>query len=70
MVKSLSLSMAMIASVLASDAALAQGRDRVQVGQLSCDISGGVGLVVGSQRALNCTFTPAAGGPWSCMPGL
>jgi hypothetical protein len=31
---------------------------RVQVGQLTCSLSSGVGLIVGSQRNANCTFQP------------
>ncbi|HSV21964.1 MAG TPA: DUF992 domain-containing protein [Xanthobacteraceae bacterium] len=41
----------------------ATAQERVQAGQLTCDISGGVGLIFGSQRALNCTFTPSVPGP-------
>ena len=67
--KSLSLAIGVIATALAADAALAQGRDRVQVGQLTCGISGGIGLIVGSQRALNCTFAPAVGGPIEIYEG-
>jgi hypothetical protein len=40
----------------------AQG-SRVQVGQLSCAVSAGVGLLVGSQRNVNCTFQPDNGPP-------
>ena len=36
---------------------------RVQVGQLACSISAGVGLVVGSQRNVSCNFQPDAGPP-------
>jgi hypothetical protein len=36
---------------------------RVQVGQLACSISAGVGLVVGSQRNVNCNFEPDGGPP-------
>src|SRR6202140_5104060 len=36
---------------------------RVQVGQLSCSVSAGVGLIVGSQRNVNCTFQPDNGPP-------
>lgn len=31
------------------------------VGQLYCNVSGGVGLIVTSRRALNCEYTPASG---------
>src|SRR5690349_10482878 len=33
-----------------------------KVGTLSCDISGGVGMIVASQKAVRCMFTPSAGG--------
>ncbi len=36
---------------------------RVQVGKLACSISAGVGLVVGSQRNVNCNFQPDGGPP-------
>jgi hypothetical protein len=36
---------------------------RQQVGTLACDVSGGIGLIIGSQRSMNCTFTPAGPGP-------
>jgi len=50
-----------VLSTMVAGAAAAQGR--TQVGQLTCDISGGVGLIFGSQRTLNCTFTPSVPGP-------
>jgi hypothetical protein len=49
------------ASVLMAGTASAQGR--VQAGQLTCDISGGIGLIFGSQRTLNCSFSPSVPGP-------
>ena len=42
--------------------AMAQPR-RVQVGQLACSISAGVGLIVGSQRNVSCNFLPDGGPP-------
>ena len=42
--------------------AMAQ-EERVQAGTLGCDISAGIGLIIGSQRALNCAFTPSLPGP-------
>jgi hypothetical protein len=36
---------------------------RVQAGQLSCSISAGVGLVIGSQRNVTCNFQPNNGPP-------
>ena len=40
----------------------AQAQDRVQAGQLTCDVSAGIGLIIGSQRSMNCTFTPSIPG--------
>jgi hypothetical protein len=36
---------------------------RVQVGQLTCSLSSGIGLIVGSQRNVNCNFQPDGGPP-------
>jgi len=36
---------------------------RVQVGTLACSVSAGVGLIVGSQRNVSCTFQPDNGPP-------
>ncbi len=37
--------------------------NRVQVGQLTCSLSAGIGLIIGSQRNVNCTFQPDNGPP-------
>ncbi len=55
-----------LAAALASFAlspATAQGRDRVQAGALTCDISAGLGLIIGSKRDVTCIFTPTQPGP-------
>ena len=36
---------------------------RVQVGTLSCSVSAGIGLIVASQRNVNCNFQPDNGPP-------
>ena len=36
---------------------------RVEIGLLSCDIGGGVGLIIGSSKELACTFEPGGGRP-------
>lgn len=41
-------------------AAPAQAQDRVKVGVLNCDVSGGIGLIIGSQKTMSCRFTPSA----------
>jgi Protein of unknown function (DUF992) len=53
---------AAVAAIPAMVATSAVAQEHTQVGQLTCDISGGVGLVFGSQRTLNCTFTPSVPG--------
>jgi hypothetical protein len=39
--------------------AAAQPQDRVQAGVLNCDVSGGLGLIIGSQKEVTCQFLPA-----------
>jgi hypothetical protein len=38
-------------------------RDRVQVGSLECSLSSSIGLIVGSQKNVNCNFKPDGGPP-------
>lgn len=55
---------AAVAALSALIGGVAQAQtERLQAGQLTCDISGGFGLIIGSQRALSCTFTPSVFGP-------
>ena len=44
-------------------AGTAQAQERVQAGSLTCDVSAGIGLIIGSQRNVSCTFTPSQPGP-------
>ncbi|MFD2184553.1 DUF992 domain-containing protein [Rhodoplanes azumiensis] len=60
-------SAAAVAAVLLATAAPAQ--ERVQAGSLSCDVSAGIGLLVGSQRQVYCTFTPSLNGPVETYTG-
>lgn len=39
----------------------AAAQQRVKVGTLTCDISGGVGLIIASQKTMACNFTPTRG---------
>ena len=41
---------------------LAQDSKRSKVGQLSCDISDGMGRIIGSKEPVNCMFTPSRPG--------
>lgn len=36
--------------------------DRTRAGTLSCDISGGIGMIIGSQKEVTCMFTPSRRG--------
>src|ERR1700719_2712872 len=36
---------------------------RIRSGVLNCDVSAGLGLIIGSQRSVNCLFTPDPPGP-------
>ncbi|MBK5957198.1 hypothetical protein CCR97_03110 [Rhodoplanes elegans] len=60
-------SAAVVATVLLATAAPAQ--ERVQAGSLSCDVSAGLGLIIGSQRQVYCTFTPSLNGPVETYTG-
>ena len=47
----------------ATGPAAAEGVQRVRAGTLNCDISAGLGLIIGSQKNVTCLFTPTASGP-------
>ena len=49
-----------VAAVLSAPA---QAQNSVQSGSLTCDVSAGIGFIIGSQRSVNCTFQPNAGPP-------
>src|SRR5262249_34768083 len=51
------------ALALAALSGSAQAQERVQSGSLTCDVSAGIGLIIGSQRNVSCTFTPSSPGP-------
>jgi hypothetical protein len=53
---------------LSAASALAQPH-QIQVGQLTCSLSASVGLVVGSQRNVNCIFRGAPGEPEEAYTG-
>ena len=41
----------------------ASAQSRVAAGSLTCDVSAGLGLIIGSRREVACTFTPSRPGP-------
>jgi hypothetical protein len=62
---------AVAASVLAAGPAAAQRPvEYVQAGTLTCDISGGIGFIIGSQKSLNCSFVPVVPGPPEFYAGV
>lgn len=40
----------------------ASAQQRVKVGTLTCDISGGIGMIIASQKTMACRFMPSRGG--------
>jgi hypothetical protein len=58
------------ATVMISSAAHAQTPDRTRTGTLTCDISGGIGMIIASKKSVACVFTPAnAGAPREVYTG-
>jgi len=55
------LGAAALATVFTTPAGAQQ--DRVQVGSLECSLSSSIGLILGSQRNVNCNFKPDGGPP-------
>jgi Protein of unknown function (DUF992) len=56
------ISGAVTGSILATGPSFAQiPAEHVQAGTLTCDISGGIGFIIGSQKALNCSFVDLGG---------
>ncbi|HYW60250.1 MAG TPA: DUF992 domain-containing protein [Xanthobacteraceae bacterium] len=60
MLRKFVLTAAMLVAALTGSA---QAQERVQAGSLTCDVSAGIGLIIGSQRNVSCTFTPSSPGP-------
>ncbi len=59
MIRSISARMATGAATaltLIAGAAVAQEVDRTEVGRLKCDVAGGIGLVLGSRKKMECVF--------------
>ena len=60
---------AAIGLAAAISVATAQPADRVKAGALTCDISAGIGLIIGSQKEISCLFTPDLPGPQEAYVG-
>ncbi|HEY0223320.1 MAG TPA: DUF992 domain-containing protein [Pseudolabrys sp.] len=53
-----SLGFAALALSLCTAAGGAAAQDRVKAGTLVCDVSGGIGLIIASQKGVRCSFNP------------
>jgi Protein of unknown function (DUF992) len=58
--------MAVALAITSADPAAAQG---VRAGLLTCDVSGGIGLIIGSQKQVSCVYAPDAPGPQQAYVG-
>lgn len=54
-------SVAALALLASTGITEAQAQNRVRAGVLTCSVSGGIGLILGSQKATACTFRPRRG---------
>jgi hypothetical protein len=63
MLRTIAAATAIAAAAFAMTARPAAAQDRIQVGTLECSLSSSVGLIVGSQRNVNCNFKPNNGPP-------
>ena len=64
--------LAALATALAIGGFVAQpaaAQDRTRVGTLNCDISGGLGLIIGSSKQVQCLFNPSGRGPREAYVG-
>ena len=53
-------------TVASVDPAAAQ---RVRAGLLTCDVSAGIGFIIGSQKAVSCVYAPEPAGPQQVYSG-
>ncbi len=66
MIKKLVVVAAVLTAALASPASASQ----IKLGVLSCDIEGGMGYVIASNKGLTCTFKPSRGGGQEHYTGI
>jgi len=60
---------AIIAAATLPVPTMAQASNRTKVGTLTCDISGGIGLIITSHKDVACMFTPSQPGPREVYAG-
>jgi hypothetical protein len=61
--KPLSVAALALATLVALPMSTRAQPNRTKVGTLSCDVSGGIGLIITSKKVLTCMFTPSQPGP-------
>ena len=54
---------AVVVALAATSFTASAQAQRVRTGVLNCDVSAGIGLIIGSQRQVNCLFTPSYPAP-------
>jgi hypothetical protein len=54
-------SIAVLTAIAALGATEASAQSRTRAGVLTCNVAGGVGLILGSQKATSCVFDPRRG---------
>lgn len=59
--KYLALGVAALAATATATAPAHAQNSRVEAGMLTCDVSGGIGLILGSSKATECTFESSDG---------
>jgi len=47
----------------------AAAQDRIKAGTLVCDVSAGIGMIIGSQKGVQCLFNPDLPGPRAAYVG-
>jgi hypothetical protein len=63
------LSAAVLALAFVSSGPSVAQNARVKAGLLTCDVSAGIGLVIGSQKSVSCVFSPDVPGPQETYVG-
>ena len=61
--------LAVIAALASPASTMAQATERTKVGTVTCDISGGIGLIITSRKEVACMFTPSQPGPREVYTG-
>jgi hypothetical protein len=58
----IAITAAALAAIAVAAPSDAQAQNRVKVGTLACEMSGGIGLIVASRKELACRFSPSERG--------